>query len=267
MTRKTTLFTLAEKKMARQKITALTAYDAPMATRIDSAGIDILLVGDSVGNVVLGLDSTLQVDIADLLHHTKAVSRAKRNSMIVADLPFGSGHVSIADTCKNALLLVQQGRAEAIKMELFHSQNIDHVRAVINMGIPVMGHIGFTPQFLHQMGGYKVQGRNPEAADRLLSLAHRLEDAGAFAIVLEMIPATLAKTITTALKIPTIGIGAGPHCDGQVLVINDLLGLSESTPKFVRRYADLGTPIQDAIQAYKLDVESGSFPGAEESFE
>ncbi len=258
---------LRKKKAEGEKITVLTAYDYPFAKLIDEAGMDVILVGDTLGIVVQGEESTLPVTMDQMLYHTQMVTRAAKHALVVADMPFMSYQSSVEETIKNAGRFVQEGRAAAVKFE-GGAAVVDRVEALSRYDIPVMAHIGLTPQSVHRMGGYKVQGRESEMAKQLLNDAKSLESAGAFSIVLEGIPNTLAAEITNALEIPTIGIGAGPHCDGQVLVMHDLLGLfTRFHPKFVRRYADLTAIASDAFTRYKSDVLSGKFPTEEEGYE
>jgi len=257
-------------KLTGQKITALTAYDYPFARILDSCGIDVLLVGDSLGTVVQGVETTLPVTMDEMVYHLKLVSRARPRALVVGDMPFLSYQAGICDAIANAGRLLKEGAAEAVKLE--GGVNIARVmRAIVNVDIPVMAHIGLTPQSVHRMGGFKVQGkksgRQPGARDRLLEDAEAVADAGAFAVVLEGVPMDLAHEITEKLSIPTIGIGAGPSCDGQILVIHDLLGLTDRfAPKFVKRYADLQGMISQAVNAYITDVRGGAFPLDEHSF-
>ena len=249
-----------------ERIVMVTAYDYPFAKLADSAGVDMLLVGDSVGMVVLGFDSTLPVTMEHMVHHTQAVARAKPTGMIVGDMPFMSYQASTEDAVRNAGRLVQEGGAEAVKLEGGEAVR-ERIEAIARAGIPVMGHLGLTPQAVHQLGGYRVQGRDPHTAEQLLRDAHVLQDAGCFSLVLEAIPVSVAKQVTASLEIPTIGIGAGPHCDGQVLVLHDLLGLCEEfAPKFVRRYAELGVSTRAALAAYADDVRTGRFPDKQHSY-
>lgn len=258
-----TTSTLLKKKKSSEKITMLTAYDYPSAKLVDKAGIDIVLIGDSLGNTVLGYNDTLPVTVEDMLHHTKAVTRGVENALVVADMPFMSFQVSVEETIKNVGKLVKVGQAQAVKLE---GTALKTIEAIKEIGIPVMGHIGFTPQSVNELGGYKIQGKDKAAADKLKEQAKLLKDAGVFAIVLEMVPAKLAKEITKDLSIPTIGIGAGPDCDGQVLVLNDLLGLTEKPPKFVKKYADLNKTITSALAKFKTEVEKGTYPTSKHSF-
>ena len=259
----TTIHDLRAWKQAGKRFAMLTAYDHPTARILDEAGIPVLLVGDSVGNNVLGYDTTLPVTMQDMLHHTKAVARGARTAMVVGDMPFGSYQVSVHDGVRNAARFLQEGGAHAVKVE---GPQIELIHKLVDLGIPVMAHVGLTPQSVHGMGGYRVQGRGEEAAARLLEQAHALEKAGAFAIVLEGMPADVGTSITRELHIPTIGIGAGPGTDGQVLVINDLLGLSEHEPRFARAYADLRGTIARAVTAFASDVERGDFPDEDHSY-
>ena len=248
------------------KITCLTAYDFPTARLLDDAGVDILLVGDSVGMVVLGYDSTLPVTVDEMLHHVKAVRRGTKHALVVADMPYGSYHASIEESVRTALRFVKEGGAEAVKVE-GGERRIELIARLVEAEIPVMGHVGLTPQSVNTLGGFKVQGRSEEAAQQVLRDARAVESAGAFSIVLESLPREVAARITAELGIPTIGIGAGPDCDGQVLVINDMLGLTNGhTPKFARRYANLGEIIARAATEFRDDVHSGRFPSDDESY-
>ena len=243
----------------------VTAYDAPGARVAEAAGVDMILVGDSLAMVVLGYDDTLQVTVADMAHHIAAVARAKPAALIVGDMPWMSYHVSPADSVANAAALVRSG-AQCVKLE-GGTKRIPMIEAIVDAEIPVMGHIGLTPQSMHAMGGFKVQGRQTEAALQLVSDAKALQHAGCFAIVIEGVPDEVAAMITDAVDLPTIGIGAGPRCDGQVLVMHDLLGIEDRmAPKFVRRYADVKKVSVDAVTAYAADVRTGAFPNAEESY-
>src|SRR6058998_1106653 len=236
------------------KIAVLTAYDATMARLLDRAGIDVILVGDSLGMVVLGYDTTLPVTLDMMIHHTAAVSRGARHALVVADMPFLTYQLSVEEAMRNAGRLVQQGGAAAVKIE-GGKQIVDTAKRLVDIGVPVMGHLGLTPQSVHQLGGFRPQGRDSEAAERLMRDAEVLEKAGVFAIVLESIPAELAARVTSSLKVPTIGIGAGPECDGQVLVSYDMLGLSEGpVPPFAKQYTQLSEQIVSAARAYIEDV-------------
>jgi 3-methyl-2-oxobutanoate hydroxymethyltransferase len=249
-----------------EKIVMLTAYDYPSARLAEEAGVDVILVGDSLGMVVLGYDSTVPVTMADMIHHTRAARRGARDTFVVADMPFLSYQVSPAQALENAGRLVQEGGCEAVKVE-GGEEIVSQVRALTRAGIPVCGHVGLTPQSATALSGYKVQGRTAEAATRLLHDALALEEAGAFMIVLECIPVQVAELVTRRLSIPTIGIGAGAACDGQVLVYHDTLGLFDRfTPKFVKQYETLGTKARDALGAYAREVREGAFPGPEHSF-
>ncbi|GJL77989.1 MAG: 3-methyl-2-oxobutanoate hydroxymethyltransferase [Nitrospinaceae bacterium] len=254
------------KKKSRSKITALTAYDFCLARILDDTDIDIILVGDSLAMVSLGFPNTLPVTMDEMIAHTRAVARGVQNSLVVGDMPFMSYQVSDEQAIANAGRFLQEGGAAAVKLE-GGVKIAEKVRAIVQVGIPVMGHIGLTPQSVHQFGGYKVQGKNLLQARQIKQDARELEKAGAFAVVLEGIPSDLAGEITDCLKIPTIGIGAGPHCDGQILVLHDLLGLTQDfTPKFVKRYADLNAEIKKAVGSYVEEVRSGAFPGKEHSY-
>lgn len=264
---KITVPRIREKKVQGEKITVLTAYDFPFAKLIDEAGIDILLVGDTVGIVVQGEESTLPVTLDQMIYHTRMVSRAAKRALVVGDMPFLSYQASIEETIRNAGRFLKEGGAAAVKLE-GGARVADRIEVLTRHDIPVMAHIGLTPQSVHRMGGYKVQGRGTSQAKQLLADAKTVASAGAFSLVLEGIPIFLAKKITQSIQIPTIGIGAGPHCDGQVLVLHDLLGLfTRFRPKFVRRYADLTSTITEAVRRYKSDVESGKFPTEEEGYE
>lgn len=255
-----------KKKAEGQKITMLTAYDYPFARIVDEAGIDGIIVGDSVGMVVQGLENTLPVTMDEMLYHTKIVSRAVKNAMVIGDLPFMSYQASVEDAVRNAGRFLKEAGASAVKIE-GGAEVAEHIKAMTKSDIPVMAHIGLTPQSIHRMGGYKVQGKTEESAKRLIEEAHIAEDAGAFSLLLEAIPMGLAKRITEELSIPTIGIGAGPYCDGQVLVLHDVIGLFERfLPKFAKRYVNLKDEALRAIKTYKEEVEKGIFPSEEESF-
>jgi 3-methyl-2-oxobutanoate hydroxymethyltransferase len=263
---KITINDLLKKKAEGSKITMLTAYDYPFAQIVDEAGIDAILVGDSLAMVVQGLENTLPVTMDEMLYHTKMVSRAVKNAMVIGDMPFMSYQVSVEEAVRNAGRFLKEAGAAAVKME-GGSEVAEHIRAMTRSEIPVMAHIGLTPQAIHRMGGYKVQGKTEDAQKKLIEEAHTVEDAGAFALILEAIPMELAKKITEELSIPTIGIGAGPYCDGQVLVIHDVLGLFERfIPKFVKRYTNLKEQALHAIKIYKEEVEKGIFPSDKESF-
>jgi len=267
LARKTT-YKIKQSKKKGKKIVMLTAYDAPTASILSECGVDMILVGDSVGNALLGYESTIPVTLEDVIHHSAAVARAKPDSLIIGDMPFMSYKVSIEQALENCALMLQEGGAEAVKIEGASSRVVDIVRAVVDSGIPVMGHIGLTPQSIFQLGGYRVQGRTAELTEALVEQAKALEDAGVFSIVIELVPSESAKLITEAISIPTIGIGAGPHCDGQVLVLWDMLGLFEDfKPKFVKKYANIRSVIKDAVNEYSQEVRKGVFPETEHSFE
>jgi len=257
---------LAADSATRKKITCLTAYDYPTARLVDQAGVDLVLVGDSVGMVVLGYESTLPVTLEETLHHTKAVQRGVQRALVVADMPYGTYHGDRNEALKNALQLVKEAGAEAVKVE-GGERRLELIVTLVEAEIPVMGHIGLTPQSVNAFGGYRVQGKTPGAAEQLLREARLLETAGAFAIVLEAIPRRLAAEITKSVRIPTIGIGAGPDCDGQILVLHDMIGLTFRTPpKFVRPYANIGEIVSAAVKEYCSDVQSGHFPSDAESY-
>jgi len=265
MRKKITIPELLQMKREGRRITILTAYDYPTARLVDNGGVDAILVGDSAGVVFGGHENTLPVTMDEMLYHVKAVVRAKPRALVVADMPFMACQCGEIEALMNCGRMLKEGAAEAVKIE--GGVNMAPIiRAVTEMDIPVMGHVGLTPQSVHRMGGYKVQGRKDQA-ERILEDAHAVQEAGAFAVVLEGIPAKLAARITETLEIPTIGIGAGPACDGQVLVIHDILGLCEKySPKFVKRYADLAPVITEAAQRYVAEVREGTFPTEEHSF-
>jgi 3-methyl-2-oxobutanoate hydroxymethyltransferase len=253
-------------QQAKPKIACLTAYDYPTARLLDEAGVDILLVGDSVGMAVLGYDSTLPVTLDDILHHVKAVRRGTRRALLVADMPYGSFHVSVEDSVRNAVRLVKEGGAEAVKVE-GGERRIELIAKLVEAEIPVMGHIGLTPQSFHALGGFQVQGKTTEAARQIERDARAVQSAGAFSVVLESVPRDLAARITESLRIPTIGIGAGPDCDGQILVFHDLVGLTTGhRPKFARQYANLSAQVSRAVTEYCSDVRGGLFPSDAESY-
>jgi 3-methyl-2-oxobutanoate hydroxymethyltransferase len=264
--KKVTILDLQKMKDSGEKIAMLTAYDYPTARMLDEGGVDVLLIGDSVGNVMMGHENTLPVTVDDMVYHTRAVVKARKRALVVADMPFMSYQVSIEEARRNAGRLIQQGGAEAVKLE--GGENMEAViRALSEVDIPVMGHIGLTPQSIHRMGGYKVQGKEERQRQKLLADALAVERAGAFSVVLEAIPHELAKEITATLHIPTIGIGAGVSCDGQVLVIHDVLGLSGSfRPKFVKQYVQLEPVIKKAVQEYVTEVKEEKFPTKAQSF-
>lgn len=264
--RKLSLADLPEWKQQGRKIRMITAYDYPTAVLVDQSPIDMVLVGDSLGMVVLGYESTVPVTMEEMIHHTRAVVRGAKNTFVVADLPFMSYQVSVAQAVENAGRLVKEGGADAVKLE-GGADMADTVRAIVRAGIPVMGHLGLTPQTATMLGGLKVQARDAAAARGLVADAKALEEAGVFSMVLEAIPSQLADVVTREVSIPTIGIGAGPHCDGQVLVLHDALGLFQRfVPRFVKRYAELGKEVASALEQYCREVADGTFPAAEHSF-
>jgi len=264
---KITTAVLREMKDRKEKIVMLTAYDCPTARMVDEAGIDAILVGDSLGNVILGYRDTLAVTMDEIVHHTKAVARGTKHALVIGDMPFLSYQASTEDAIRNAGRLIKEGRAEAVKVEGGRSV-MDKVEAIVGAGIPVMGHLGLTPQWIHQFGGFKVRGKTEAAARSIMEDAKALEKAGVFSVVLECMPWQLAKMITERVEIPTIGIGAGSYCDGQVLVIHDLLGLSGGfSPKFVKKYVQLEGVVMKALADFKEDVKSGKFPSLEHSYE
>ena len=261
-----TINQIKEMKQKGEKISMLTAYDYATAKIIDEVGIPLILVGDSLGMVVLGYESTIPVTIEDMLHHTKAVVRGAQQALVIGDMPFMTYHISVDDALKNAARFIQEAGAQVVKLEGGVTV-AEKVRRIVECGIPVMGHIGLTPQSINQLGGFKVQGKTPEAATRMLEDAQILEEAGAFAIVLETVPAPLAALITQRVGIPTIGIGAGIGCDGQVLVINDILGsFTDFVPRHAKQYAKLTDIIRNAVTEYHNEVKAGSFPTDKQSF-
>lgn len=263
---KKTVATFKEAKINNKKLSMVTAYDYSMAKLVDEGGIDGILVGDSLGMVTLGYENTLAVTIDDMIHHTKAVSRGANNALVVADMPFLSYHISIEESIKNAGRLIKEGNAHAVKLEEGRDV-IDKIEGIVKAQIPVMGHIGLTPQSINMFGGFKVQGKTIEQIQNLIDDAKCLEEAGVFAIVLECIPEKISKIITESVSIPTIGIGAGKYCDGQILVINDMLGMySDFTPKFVKQYKNLKGDINEAINNYIKDIKTGAFPEEKHSF-
>jgi 3-methyl-2-oxobutanoate hydroxymethyltransferase len=266
MDKKVTIQDIVVMKKTGDRISMLTAYDASFAALLDRAGIDIILVGDSLGNVLLGYDSTIPVTMEEMLHHCRAVSRGVKRTLLVGDMPFMSYQVSESEAITNAGRFLKEAGCDAVKLE-GGTEMCNTVKGIVRAGIPVMGHIGLTPQTASQLGGYKVQGKDAESARKLLQSARDLEAAGAFSVVLECIPAQLSEVITTAISIPTIGIGAGKHCDGQVLVTHDMIGMFEKfIPSFVKRYASLAPQIKEAVATYHDEVKKGTFPGEEHSF-
>lgn len=265
--KKVTTHTLRQRKQNGEIISMLTAYDYPTALAIDQAGIDAILVGDSLGMVVLGYPNTLPVTMEDMLHHCKAVARGAQYALLIGDMPFMSYQASPIEAVRNAGRFLQEAGMDAVKLE-GGRERLEAIRCIVSAGIPVMGHIGLTPQSVHQLGGFRPQGKEAAAARRLVEDALLLQDAGCFSIVLESLPTRLARLISDRLEIPTIGIGAGAGCDGQVLVTHDLLGLFDRfTPRFVKKYADLHAEMARAITAYRLDVEGKVFPAEEHSIE
>ncbi|MGH7501240.1 MAG: 3-methyl-2-oxobutanoate hydroxymethyltransferase [Longimicrobiales bacterium] len=259
---------LVEMKQRGEKIVVLTAYDFLFARLVDSCGVDIALVGDSLGQVVAGLDSTLPVTLDDMIYHARAVRRGVHHALIVVDMPFLTFHISPSETVRNAGRILKETGCEAVKIEGGDEETARHVHATVRAGIPVMGHLGLTPQSVHALGGYRVQGRDEETAQRLHDDALRLQSAGVFSIVLELLPSLLAASISRSLHVPTIGIGAGPDTDGQVLVLYDMLGLNESfKPKFLRRFANLADAAREGIRNYSEAVRSGRYPDTQHSFE
>ena len=265
-TMKQTVATFRKAKEEGKKISMLTAYDYSTAGLLDAAGINGILVGDSLGNVMLGYEDTISVTMDDMIHHGAAVARGVKNALVVIDMPFMSYQTSVYDAMVNAGRLMKEGRANAVKLE-GGREVVPQIQAIVQAGIPVMAHLGLTPQSIHAFGGYKVQGKDEEAARKLIENAKEVEAAGAFAVVLECVPAPLAELVTKQISIPTIGIGAGAGCDGQILVYQDMLGLfSDFSPKFAKRYAELGTAMQEAFKAYVEDVEQGRFPAEEHCY-
>jgi 3-methyl-2-oxobutanoate hydroxymethyltransferase len=255
---------IRQMKSKKEKIVTITAYDYSTAKLIDESGIPLILVGDSLGTVVLGYDSTIPVTMEDMIHHIKAVCRGAKNALVVGDMPFMTYHTSTADAMKNAARFLQEAGAQAVKLE-GGEVAAETIKKLVDCGIPVMGHIGFTPQSLYQLGGYKAQGKTPEAAARLLRDALAVQQAGAFSIVLEVVPSILAKLITEKLDIPTIGIGAGPDCDGQIQVINDILGTSGFVPRHAKQFANLSPVIETALADYISEVKNNTFPSRQHS--
>lgn len=263
---KNTVLTFKQAKENGEKLTMLTAYDYSTAKLIDEAGINSILVGDSLGNVILGYEDTISVTMEDMIHHSVAVARGAKNALVVCDMPFMSYQTSVYDAVVNAGRLMKEGRAGAVKLE--GGQEVcPQIKAIVDAGIPVCAHLGLTPQSINAFGGFKVQGKTEAAAKKLIEDAKAVEEAGAFAVVLECVPAALAELVTKKVSIPTIGIGAGNVCDGQVLVYQDMLGMfSDFTPKFVKKFADIGTVMKEAFRAYDAEVKEGSFPGSEHTY-
>ena len=263
---KNTSVTFKDSKKNGEKLTMLTAYDYTTAKLLDESGVDSILVGDSLGMVVLGYDDTLSVTMEDMIHHSSAVARGAKNALVITDMPFMSYQTSVYDAVVNAGRLVKEGKAQAVKLE-GGIEFCEHIKAIVKASIPVCAHIGLTPQSINAFGGFKVQGKGKEEAQRLLDEARAVEEAGAFAVVLECVPAKLAKKISESISIPTIGIGAGAGCDGQVLVYQDMLAMySDFKPKFVKQYAQIGSVMKDAFRQYIDEVKSGAFPSEEHTF-
>ena len=263
--KKNTVLTFKQAKAAGERLTMLTAYDYTTARLVDEAGVNSILVGDSLGNVILGYEDTLSVTVEDMIHHSAAVARAAKNALVICDMPFMSYEVSVGEALKNAGRLMKEGRANAVKLE-GGAEYAPQVRAMVDAGIPVCGHLGLTPQSVNVFGGNKVQGKSQEAAQKLINDAKALEEAGAFAVVLECVPAALASIVTEKIGVPTIGIGAGAGCDGQVLVYQDMLAMSGFCPKFCKQYASVGEIMTNAFKQYIEDVQSGVFPAEENTF-
>lgn len=264
---KNTVLTFQEAKQKGEKLTMLTAYDYSMAKLIDEAGINSILVGDSLGNVVLGYEDTLSVTMEDMIHHGAAVARGAKNALVIIDMPFMSYQTSVYDALVNAGRLMKEGRGDAVKLE-GGTEVCPQIKAIVNAGIPVCAHIGLTPQSINAFGGFKVQGKDEEAARKIIEDARAVEEAGAFAVVIEGVPGKIADIVTEQLSIPTIGIGAGKGCDGQVLVYQDMLGMfSDFTPKFVKRFADIGGVMKAAFGQYIEEVKDGVFPGKENEYQ
>ncbi len=263
---KNTVLTFKQAKENGSKLTMLTAYDYSMAKLIDESGINSILVGDSLGNVILGYEDTISVTMEDMIHHSAAVARGAKNALVICDMPFMSYQTSVYDAVVNAGHLMKEGRASAVKLE-GGKEVCAQIRAIVDAGIPVCAHLGLTPQSINAFGGFKVQGKTEAAAKKLIEDAKAVEEAGAFAVVLECVPEALAKLVTEKVSIPTIGIGAGNVCDGQVLVYQDMLGMfSDFTPKFVKRFADIGSVMKEAFKAYDEEVKAGTFPSKEHTY-
>lgn len=263
---KNTVLTFKQAKESGEKLTMLTAYDYSTAKLIDESGINSILVGDSLGNVILGYEDTISVTMEDMIHHSAAVARGAKNALVICDMPFMSYQTSVYDAVVNAGRLMKEGRAGAVKLE-GGIEVCPQIKAIVDAGIPVCAHLGLTPQSINAFGGFKVQGKTEAAAKKLIEDAKAVEEAGAFAVVLECVPAALAELVTKKVSIPTIGIGAGNVCDGQVLVYQDMLGMfSDFTPKFVKRFADIGSVMKEAFKAYDAEVKAGSFPGREHTY-
>jgi 3-methyl-2-oxobutanoate hydroxymethyltransferase len=265
--RRLTIRDIARRRAEGERIVVVTAYDALFGRLVDEAGVDMVLVGDSVGNVFAGYDSTIPVTLEHMIYHGAAVARGVRRALLVVDMPFLTWQVSESHALENGGRLVQQTGAQALKLEGAGEESVRALRALVRVGVPVMGHLGFTPQSVHQLGGFRVQGREEQAAQQLVDDARRLEDAGAFSLVLELVPSALAERVTAAVSIPTIGIGAGAGCSGQVLVLPDLLGLNDGfSPKFLKRYATLADTVRGAVRSFGDDVRAGRYPAPEHGF-
>lgn len=265
--RRATVRDFAQRRARGEKIVVVTAYDALFARLVDAAGVDAILVGDSLGNVIAGLDSTVGVTLDQMIYHATMVRRGAPKALVIVDMPFLTYQVSVEDALRNCGRAVQQSGAQAVKVEGGDESIAAAVRAVVRLGVPVMGHLGFTPQSVNALGGFRVQGREDSAAARLVDEARRLEDAGAFAVVLELVPADVASRVTEAISVPTVGIGAGAGCGGQVLVLPDLLGLNDRfSPKFLKRYASMADDVRDAVRRFAAEVRDGSYPDADHSF-
>lgn len=262
---KFTINSFLKAKQSNKKISMLTAYDYLTAKLLDDAGIDVLLIGDSLGNVVLGYDTTLPVTVDNIVYHSSAVARGAKRAFIVGDMPFLSYHVSVEDSIRNAGRIIQEGQANSVKLE-GGREIVDKIKAIVNAQIPVMGHLGLTPQSVNIFGGFKVQGKSEEAAKKILEDALLLQEAGVFALVLECVPEKLAKLITEKLDIPTIGIGAGRYCDGQVLVVQDMMGITEGDKKFLKKYAEVGKVMKDAAAEYIKEINNQTFPDKSNGF-
>lgn len=266
MKNKFTVSSFLKAKREGENISMLTAYDYSMAKLIDEAGVDSILVGDSLGMVVLGYEDTLKVTMEDMIHHCKAVARGAKRAMVIGDMPFLSYHISTEEAVRNAGRLIKEGGAHCVKLE-GGAEVLDQIKAIVRAQIPVIGHLGLTPQSVNMLGGFRVQGKSEEQAQKIIDDALKLQEAGVFAIVLECVPEDLAKIISEKLTVPTIGIGAGKYCDGQVLVIQDMLGMfTEFTPKFVKKYADLKEIIADSVKSYKEEINNQVFPAKEHTF-
>jgi len=266
-TQKITIPSLQAKKEKKEKIVALTAYDFPTAKIVDECDLDIILVGDSLGMVVLGYDNTIPVTMDEMIHHTKAVSRATRKALVVGDMPYFSFHLSVEESIYNASRFLKEAGTEAVKVEGASRKRLELIKAMVEAEIPVMGHVGLTPQSIHHLGQFSVRGKDVDEAKKIITDALNLEKAGIFSLILECVPLEVARIITERLKVPTIGIGAGPWCDGQILVFHDLVGFSNGfLPKFVKKYAELNEIISQAVKGYRNDVERGNFPDDSHSY-